>query len=100
MDAAAKAPRVIRSVFRNSKPFTTKEIVMKKLTLVVLVLLLCVIGFGFYRGWFTLSSSRPGAGSDKVNINLTVDPDKMKADTKMSKERTIEPTGQVTAGVK
>ena len=68
---------------------------MKKLILVVLVLLMCVVGFGFYRGWFSLSSSGPSVGSDKVNINLTVDPDKMKADTKMVKDKTIEPTAKV-----
>ena len=47
---------------------------------VLLVLALCVAGFGFYRGWFVLSSPSPGAGSNQVNINLTVDPDKVKAD--------------------
>lgn len=73
---------------------------MKKLILVVLVLLLCVVGFGFYRGWFSLSSSSPDTGSEKVNISLTVDPVKMKADTKMSKEKAIEPTARTTAGAK
>jgi hypothetical protein len=73
---------------------------MKRLILVVMVLLVCVVGFGFYRGWFSLSSSSPGMGSDKVNISLTVDPDKMKADTKMSKNKAIEPTAPVTAGTK
>jgi len=69
---------------------------------VLLVLLLCVVGFGFYRGWFSLSRSNPdtGSNSNKVNISLTVDPDKMKADTAMVKEKAIEPTAQVTAGVK
>jgi hypothetical protein len=38
----------------------------------MLVLLVCVVGFGIYRGWFSLSSSSPGTGSDKVNISLTV----------------------------
>jgi hypothetical protein len=68
---------------------------MKKLILVVLVLLLCVVGLGFYRGWLSLSDSSPGMGSNKVNISLTVDPDKMKADTKMVKDKTIEPTAKV-----
>ena len=36
-------------------------------------------------------------GSNKVNISLTVDPDKMKADTKMVKANTIEPTAGATA---
>jgi hypothetical protein len=74
---------------------------MRNLMIVVLlVLLLCVVGFGFYRGWFSLSRSNPDTGSNKVNISLTVDPDKMKADTAMVKEKAIEPTTQVTAGVK
>ena len=73
---------------------------MKKLILVVLVLLLCVVGFGFYRGWFSLSDSSPGMGSNKVNISLTVDPDKMKADTKMVKDKTIEPSAKVATEAK
>jgi hypothetical protein len=73
---------------------------MKRLILVVMVLLVCVVGFGFYRGWFSLSSSHAGTGSDKVNISLTVDPDKMKADTKMSKGKPIEPAAPITAGTK
>jgi hypothetical protein len=73
---------------------------MKKLTIVALVVLLCVVGFGFYRGWFSLSSSNPGTGSNKVNISLTVDSDKIKADTRMVKEKSIEPTAQVAAGAK
>jgi len=73
---------------------------MKKLILVVMLLLVCVVGFGFYRGWFSLSSSSPGVGSDKVNISLTVDRDKIKADTKMSKDKPIEPAAPVTAGTR
>jgi hypothetical protein len=81
--------------------FTRTEFFMRNLIAVVLlVLLLCVVGFGFYRGWFSLSHSNPDMGSNKVNISLTVDPDKMKADTAMMKEKTIEPTAQVTAGAK
>lgn len=71
-----------------------------KLTVVVPVLLLCVVGFGFYRSWFSLSSSGPGTGSSKVKISLTVDPDKMKAATAMVKEKTIGRTSKVTAGAK
>jgi len=73
---------------------------MKRLILVVMVLLVCVVGFGFYRGWFSLSSSHAGTGSDKVNISLTVDPDKMKADTKMSNGKPIEPAAPPNVAVK
>jgi len=64
---------------------------MKKFAMVLALLLLCVVAFGFYRGWFSMSSSSSDSGSNKVNISLTVDPDKMKADTKMVKEKTIGP---------
>jgi hypothetical protein len=70
---------------------------MKKFAMVLALLLLCVVAFGFYRGWFSMSSSSPGSGSNKVNISLTVDPDKMKSDTKMVKEKTIEPTAGTAA---
>ena len=65
-----------------------------RLLLVLLVLVLCAVGFGFYRDWFALSSTSPDAGNHKVNINLTVDPDKMKADTEMVKEKTTTFAGQ------
>ena len=59
---------------------------MKK---VLFVLLLVVVGFGFYRGWFALSSHGRDE-SNKVDVNLTVDPDKAKADAEKVKDRTTE----------
>ena len=67
---------------------------MKRLFLVLIAIALLVVGLGFYRGWFALSRSSPDAGSHKVNINLTVDPDKMKADAETVKGKTAELTGQ------
>jgi hypothetical protein len=67
---------------------------MKRLYAVVIVLALVVIGVGFYRGWFALSSSTADQGNNKVNVNLTVDPDKMKEDAEAVKEKTAELTGQ------
>ena len=63
---------------------------------VLVVLALCVVGFGFYRGWFALSSPSSGTGSNQVNVNLTVDPDKVKADAESVKQKTTELTGQAT----
>ena len=60
---------------------------------VLFVLLICAVAAGFYRGWFTLSSHSPDAGNNKVDINLTVDPDKMKEDAEMLKGKTAELTG-------
>lgn len=61
------------------------------------LILLAVIGacVGFYRGWFTLSGGRE-AESHKVDVNLTVDPDKVKADAETVKEKARELTGKMT----
>ena len=66
---------------------------MRKLLAVVLVLVVCVVGFGFYRGWFALSSPDPAGGSNEVNINLATDPDKMKEDAEAVKDKAAELTG-------
>jgi hypothetical protein len=63
---------------------------------VLLVLLVGVVALGFYRGWFGLSSRSPEAGSNKVNVNLTVDRDKMQEDAEAVKSRAAELTGKAT----
>jgi hypothetical protein len=70
---------------------------MKRLFTILTVLLFLVVGLGFYRGWFAVSRSAADIGSNKVNVNLTVDPDKMKSDTKIVKEKTVEPLVGATA---
>jgi len=71
---------------------------MKKLIPVVIVLALVVVGLGFYRGWFTLSS--PGdKSSHKVNVNLTVDGDKFQDDARTVKNKATELTGKATEQV-
>ena len=59
---------------------------MRRIIGVLILLALCVVGFGFYRGWFTLSSSSSDTNSNKVDYNLTVDRDKVKADTGLEQE--------------
>ena len=59
---------------------------MKWLLTFLFVLLLCGIGVGFARGWFAVSKA-PDTGSNKVDIKMTVDPDKMKADTEKVSEK-------------
>ena len=72
-----------------------------KLLLVLVVLVLCVVGFGFYSGWFTLSSSGgPGAESNRIDINLEVNPDKVKADAEALKAKATELTGKASDGAK
>ena len=73
---------------------------MKKLSAVLIVIAILVVGLGFYRGWFALSRPAADAGSNKVNINLATDPDKMKQDAKMVTDKATELTGGVTDDVK
>jgi hypothetical protein len=72
---------------------------MKKLGAVLAVLVILIVGVGFYRGWFALS--RPvDAGSNKVNINLATDTDKMKQDAQTVKDKATELTGGATEDAK
>jgi hypothetical protein len=75
---------------------------MRKMTFVkvLAVLVLCVVGFGFYRGWFVLSSPGRGTESNKVNVNLSMDGDKVKEDAETVKDKTVELTGKATDGAK
>ena len=73
---------------------------MKKLIAVLIVLVLLFVGVGFYRGWFALSKSIPDAGDNKVNVNLTVDGDKMQEDAEAVKKKAAELKEKVTGGEK
>jgi hypothetical protein len=64
----------------------------------LLVFIVCVVALGFYRGWFTFSS-KPEAGGNKVDVNLTMDRDKMEQDAEKVKEKTAEFVGDVKAKV-
>jgi hypothetical protein len=73
---------------------------MRRLSAVLVVVAILVVGLGFYRGWFALSRSAHDAGSNKVNINLAADPDKMRQDAAIVKDKATELTGGVTDDVK
>ena len=68
---------------------------MKTLGVVLVVLAIGVVGLGFFRGWFALSSP---AGGDQVNVNLATDTGKMKDDATAVKDKAAELTGNVTDG--
>ena len=71
---------------------------MKRFCSLLIVLVIGVAGLGFYRGWFTVSESRE-AVSHKVDVHVTVDPDKVKADAQTVKDKASELTGEVKEGV-
>ena len=70
---------------------------MKRICSLLTLLTVIVVSVGFYRGWFTVTSSRE-AVSHKVDVNLTVDTDKVKADADTVKHKATELTGQTTEG--
>ena len=71
---------------------------MRRFRSLLIVLAIGVAGIGFYRGWFTVSESRE-AVSHKVDVHVTVDPDKVKADAQTVKDKASELTGEVKEGV-
>ena len=73
---------------------------MKKVTAILIVYAIIVIASSSYWIWFALSKSRRTAGSNKVNINLATDPDKMKQDAQAVKDKATELTGGVKEDVK
>ena len=58
---------------------------MKKIRSILLVLVILGVGLGFYRGWFAASESREIL-TNKVDVKLSVDPDKIKADVDLLKD--------------
>ena len=73
---------------------------MRSLIKLSVVLLICVVGIGFYRDWFSLSSSKPDAERDKVNVSVSVDKDKMKADVREAKQKVKEEIKDLEGKVK
>ena len=63
---------------------------MKKFCSFLTILVIVVIGIGFYRGWFAVSGGRDAESND-VDVSLTVDTYKVKADTGLAREDTQNP---------
>ena len=75
---------------------------------VLVVLALCFVGWGFYAGWFVMSRQDSNPQDNKVNVTLTVDGDKARADadsvgakvqglTNAAPEKSPQPTDQKTS---
>lgn len=63
---------------------------MRSLLKLLVVFLICLIGIGFYRGWFSFSSSHQDVVSNKVNVDLSVDKGKIRSDMKQAKQKVRE----------
>jgi hypothetical protein len=63
---------------------------MSRLMIVLVLLVAGVVGLGFYRGWFSVTSDSTDA---KSNITLTMDQDKIQEDTKSATD-SVQGLGQ------
>ena len=63
---------------------------MKALVVVIVLLLVGMVGLGFYRGWFGLSTH---STDHQSNATITVDKDKIQADEHKAKEE-VQGLGQ------
>jgi hypothetical protein len=69
------------------------------LAVAAMIVLCCLLGTGFYRGWFALST-RQETITHKVDINLTVDPERIKQDTKKAAVLTEEKAADLSKKLK
>jgi hypothetical protein len=58
------------------------------------VLLLCLVGIGLYRGWFTFSNPSRDTVNSKINISVSVDPGKLEADAETARKKIAEKIAQ------
>lgn len=73
---------------------------MKGVLIFLFVIVIAVVGFGFYRGWWSISSTKDA--DNKVHVDFTVDKEKLSEDEKAALkkvhpgEQTVKDAG--TAG--
>ena len=72
---------------------------MKRFRSLLIVFAIISVGLGFYRGWFTVSGGRE-AVTHKVDVNLTVDTDKVKSDVESVKDKAHDLSHQANDTVK
>ncbi len=57
---------------------------MKRFMILLVVIVACIAGVGFYRGWFLVASDN---SNDKRNVTFSADSSKMKDDEKKVVEK-------------
>jgi cell division protein FtsX len=67
---------------------------MRAILTTIFVVLVIVIGFGFYEGWFSVEAEHnQSANSDEVNIRLKANKEKIRDDVQTAKKETQEAIG-------
>jgi hypothetical protein len=68
------------------------EFEMKRFMIFLVLVVACVAGLGFYRGWFQVASE---TNDDKRNVTFTADPSKIKDDEQKVVEKVKDMGHQV-----
>lgn len=63
---------------------------MRSMIKLLVLLLICLVGIGFYRGWFSFSNLSPNTDGNRVNIDVSLDKGKMKSDIKEAEQKVKE----------
>jgi len=63
---------------------------MRLVLKLLVVSAICFVGIGFYLGWFSLTKPSTDAEGNKMNVNVSVDKDKMKSDVKSAEKKIKE----------
>jgi hypothetical protein len=69
-----------------------RNLIMRGLFVIVVLLLIGVVALGYYRDWFKVNTTND---SKAVNVNVTVDKEKVKADEEKAKEKLKEVGGEI-----
>jgi hypothetical protein len=69
---------------------------MRLLIKLVFVGAIGLVGIGLWQGWFSFSrTSTPDTDGNRVNVNVSLDRDKMKSDVKKAKQIVKEEVGKI-----
>jgi hypothetical protein len=69
-----------------------------RLFMFMIVLLVAVIGLGFYRGWFTFTTDHKDGPDNKVGLHVEIDKDKIKSDAETARNKVRGVGDSVGAG--
>jgi hypothetical protein len=71
---------------------------MKLIFKLFIVLVICLVGIGLCRGWFSFSSTNNDQHKDEINV--TVDKEKIREDVQTAEKKVVEEVKEVVDEVK
>jgi hypothetical protein len=70
---------------------------MKSIFKLLIVLVICLVGIGIWRGWFSFSNT---SGTEQDEINVSVDKGKIREDVQQAKTKVREEVKEAVDKVK